>query len=274
MTFIYNNVVEAPDDPLLRRFSWLKYRHLLIHLVGSDLRSRYRRTALGIVWAVLWPVMFSAIFSAVAINLFQTSFTGYVAYVISGYIVWDFLAGSINDGTMSFLKAEGYLRQTRLPFLLFPFRTVSFLAANLVLGAIAAAIVILFASPQSFGWTWLLLPISLLMAYLFAIPLALISAIANLKVRDYGHAVTLAVFLLWYLSPALIAREIYEAPSLKWFTDINPFASLIDIFRDPMLNSAGLSWHDIFIVTAYGVVLWAIGLFWLEHEKKVLVFHL
>jgi lipopolysaccharide transport system permease protein len=269
----YKNVVSV-NDPLLRRWEWLKYRHLMLHLVGSDLRSRYRRTALGLAWAVVWPVVFSAIFAIVAINLFDTTFSSYVAYVITGYVVWDFLAGSINGGTASFLQAEGYLRQTRLPHLLFPLRTVTFLGANLLLGSVAALLVVLFTAPQSFGPTWLFLPFAIGLTYLFAIPLALISAIANVKVRDYQHAVTLVVFMLWYLSPVLIAREVYEKPSLKWFTDINPFASLVDLYRDPILNHALPSLHDIIVVFVYGATLWSVGLFWLEREKRTLVFHL
>lgn len=271
---VYRNIVDVSDDPLLRRFGWLRYRHLLQHLVVSDLRARYRRTTLGIVWAVLWPVLFSAIFAVVAINLFDTSFEGYIAYVITGYVIWDFLAGSINGGTVSFLQAEGYLRQTRLPHIIFPIRTVSFLAVNFALGVLAALAVVLLASPSSFGWTWLFLPFIFVLVFLFAVPLALISAVANVKVRDYQHGITLVVFLVWYLSPILIARHVYESATLKPFTDINPIASLVDLFRDPVLNHAVPSLHDIAIVLAYGIVLWVLGLLWLEREKRLMVFHL
>lgn len=274
MAGVFKNIVETDAEPILRRFPWLKYRHLLLHLVSSDLRSRYRRTALGILWALLWPVMFSAIFATVAINLFDTPFGAYVAYVISGYVMWDFLSGAINGGTVSFLQAEGYLRQTRLPLLLFPIRTATFLAANFLIGTLAALIVVLVTSPQSLGPTWLFLPFVFLIAYVFAIPLALISAIANVKVRDYQHAITLVVFLLWYLSPVLIAREVYDAASLKWFTSINPFASLVDLYRDPLLNHALPSLHDLGVVLVYSLVLWGLGIAWLERVKRELVFHL
>ena len=250
------------------------YRHLLFHLVASDLRSRYRRTYLGILWAVIWPMLFSFIFSFLAVNIFDVPLSSYIAYVVTGFVIWDFIAGSINGGTVSFQAAEGYLRQVRLPLILFPLRTVTFLAANFMFGTIAAAVVIAVTTPQSITWTWIFWPFSLVMTYILALPLATISAIANLKYRDYSHAISLVVFLMWYLSPALIAREVYEKENLKLFTDLNPFASLIDIFRDPMLNGLPPSQHDVLLVLAYAAVLWWASLTLLSVERKRLIFYL
>jgi len=208
------------------------------------------------------------------VNIFDVPLSSYIAYVVTGFVIWDFIAGSINGGTVSFQAAEGYLRQVRLPLVLFPLRTVTFLAANFMFGTVAAAVVILVTSPESITWTWLFWPFSLFMTYIIALPLATISAIANLKYRDYSHAVSLVVFLMWYLSPALIAREVYEKENLKPFTDLNPFASLIDIFRDPMLNGAPPSQHDVLLVLAYAAILWWISLAWLAAERKRLIFYL
>ncbi|MBK8196755.1 MAG: ABC transporter permease [Acidobacteria bacterium] len=263
------------EDSTLGQFrTWFGYRHLLFHLVASDLRSRYRRTYLGILWAIVWPMLFSFIFSFLAVNIFDVPLSTYIAYVVTGFVIWDFIAGSINGGTVSFQAAEGYLKQVRLPLILFPMRTVTFLAANFMFGTIAAAVVIAATTPSSISWTWIFWPLSLLMTYILALPLATISAIANLKYRDYSHAVSLIVFLMWYLSPALIAREVYEKENLKLFTDLNPFASLIDIFRDPMLNGLAPSQHDILLVLFYSAALWTISLAWLAAERKRLVFYL
>lgn len=252
----------------------LRYRHLLFHLVASDVRSRYRRTSLGVLWAVIWPILFSIIFSLVAVNIFRTPLGTYVAYVVTGFTVWDFLAGAINGGTVSLSQAEGYLKQARLPYLLFPIRTVTYLALNFMFGSVACALVILVAAPSSVGLTWAWWPVSFALTYLLAVPLALISAVANLKFRDYTYGITLVVFLLWYLSPALISREVYEKPNLKPFTDINPLASIIDIFRDPMLNHLPPQPHDLLIVAIYIVILWTIGGVWLRIEGRRLIYHM
>lgn len=265
---------QSQQSPFAGWLEPLRFRYLLIHLVASDVRSRYRRTSLGILWAVVWPILFSTIFSVVAVNIFHTPLGIYVAYVVTGFTVWDFLAGAINGGTVSLTQAEGYLRQARLPYVLFPIRTVSYLAVNFMFGSIACALVILLVVPGAAGPTWAWWPVCFAMAFLFAVPLAAISAVANLKFRDYSYGISLVVFLLWYLSPALIAREIYEKPNLKPFTDVNPLASMIDLFRDPLLNRLPPQSHDLVIVAVYTAGLWVIAGLWMKVEGRRLIYHM
>lgn len=257
-----------------RGLDWLRYRHLLLNLVASDLRSRYRRSYLGIMWAVIWPIAFSAIIAVVAIHIFHQPLHSYILYVITGFTIWDLMAGSITGGTASIQQGEGYLRQTRLPYMLFPIRTVTFLMVNTIFASLAAALLISVLEPKLVTWTWLLWPVVLLAAYCFAIPICLISAIANLKFRDYQHAISLVVFLLWYLSPNIVAREIYEKMPLKAFTDVNPFASLLDMFRDITLAGRVPNIHDVSILAIYGVALWVISLTWLRAEGRRLIYYM
>ncbi|NWG72333.1 MAG: ABC transporter permease [Parvularculaceae bacterium] len=270
---VYKNTITGSDGRAVV-LGWAEHRHLLLHLVASDLRSRYRRTAFGVLWAVLWPVAFSLIFSMVAVNVFDTPLSAYVAYVVTGFIIWDFIAGCINGGTVSFQQAEGYLRHKRLPLILFPLRTSCYYAVNFAFGSVASILVIAAVSPHSFGWTWAWWPFSLAATFFFATPLVVISAIANLKLRDYAYGVSLIVFMLWYLSPVLIAREVYDKGALKKFTDLNPFASLIDIYRDIMLNGRHPEMHDVILVLGGGAVLWALALLWLRSEGRRLIYYL
>lgn len=253
---------------------WLKHRHLLLHLVQSDIRSRYRRSYLGIAWAMVWPIMFSLIMAAVAIHIFRQPVEVYLLYVLSGIGIWELMAGAIAGGVGSIQQAEGYLRQTRLPYLLFPFRTVTALSVNSFFSAVACAMMVFLLGPQSFYWTWLLWPVVFVMAYLFAVPLCLISAIANLKFRDYQHAISLLVFLLWYVSPNIVAREVYENPGLREFTAANPFASMLDMIRAVVLYRSLPDLHDIAVWAAYTALAWALALLWLRAEGRRLIYYM
>ena len=65
-----------------------RYRHLCWNLVGSDLRSRFRRSHLGIIWAIIQPLSFALIIAFVYGQLFgQKSFWEYAIYVYSGMLV-------------------------------------------------------------------------------------------------------------------------------------------------------------------------------------------
>lgn len=266
--------VSTPEGGPLAGVSWLRHRHLLLHLVASDVRSRYRRSYLGILWALIWPVGFSLILSSVAIHVFRQPVEVYMLYVLSGMVVWDLIAGSITGGVASIQQAEGYLKQTRLPYLLFPLRTVSFLSVNTFFSSLACVLMILLLNPSAVSWTWLLWPVTWLMTYLFAVPLCLISAIANLKFRDYQHGISLVMFLFWYLSPNMIVREVFENPGLKTFTDLNPFTSLLDMFRNVSLYGKLPDTHDLTIWAAYTVGAWIVALLWLRNEHGRLIYYM
>ncbi|MCI3181567.1 hypothetical protein C5708_15035 [Caulobacter sp. CCUG 60055] len=268
---VYKNYGPTASGGWLDAFNWLRHRHLLFHLVGADLRARYRRSRLGILWALLWPILFASVFTWVAINIFHQPFTTYIVYVLTGVVMWDMLGGAFNQGASALVVGEGYLRQARIPYLLFPIRTVASMAVNFVFGSIAALGVTLVLTPQAFGWTWLWWPFVLLLTVLFCVPCATFSAIANLKFRDYQHGISIVILMLWYLSPALVMRDVYERPSIKWFTDLNPFASLLDIFRDPLMYHHAPSLHDVGLVAAYTVVMWAVALIWLKIESRNLI---
>lgn len=267
---VYRNIV----DGSVRGPSWMRYRHLLFHLVASDLRARYRRSYLGMAWALIWPIAFSTIIASVAIYIFNQPLSDYVLYVITGFTIWDVIAGCITAGTASIQQGEGYLRQTRLPYLLFPIRTTTFLSVNAIFSSIAAAGLLLVLQPDKVSWTWLLWPFVLALAWAFALPLCLLSAIANMKFRDYQHAIGLVVFLLWYLSPNIVAREVYENQPLKQFTDLNPFASLLDLFRFVTMQSPFGTWHDLVLVLGYMAVLWTLALLWLKAEGRRLIYYM
>lgn len=257
-----------------RTFGWLRHRHLLFHLVESDLRARYRRSYLGVAWAMIWPIVFSFIIATVAIHVFAMPVEVYVLYVITGFSVWELMSGAIVGGTGSLQQAEGYLRQTRLPYILFPLRTVSSLMVNAFFYSVAAALMIVIFDPEAIGVTWLLWPVVLAMAFVFSVPLCLISAMANLKFRDYQHAIGLVMFLLWYLSPNIVVREVFERPGLKTFTDLNPFTSVLDMLRDVALYGAVPNVHDLMIWGAYTALAWIVALLWLRAEGRNLIYYM
>jgi ABC-type polysaccharide/polyol phosphate export permease len=257
-----------------RGFAWLRHRHLLLHLVASDLRSRYRRSYLGVAWAMVWPIAFSFIIATVAIHVFQQPVETYVLYIITGFTVWELMAGAISGGVGSIQQGEGYLRQTRLPYILFPFRTVTFMSVNSFFSSVAAAVMIFVLNRDAVSITWLYWPLILMMVYIFAVPLCLISAIANLKFRDYQHAIGLVVFLLWYLSPNIVVREIYERPGLKQFTELNPFASVLDMFRNVTLYHLPPDQHDLIVWGAYTIAAWTVATLWLRAEGRRLIYYM
>ena len=61
-----------------------KCRHFWMSLVRHDLRTRYRRSFLGIAWSLLHPLCMTAILCLVFHKLFHQSVTEYAPQVLAG----------------------------------------------------------------------------------------------------------------------------------------------------------------------------------------------
>ncbi len=73
-------------------------RYFWFSLVCMDLRTRYRRSVLGLGWSLLNPIAMTAVLCMVFHNLFQMKVEEYGPFLLSGLTFWNFLSASITRG--------------------------------------------------------------------------------------------------------------------------------------------------------------------------------
>ena len=60
----YRNYLIAPPkafNPPRYVQELLRYRHLSVNLMASDIRSRFRRSRLGVLWAIIQPMVYAMV---------------------------------------------------------------------------------------------------------------------------------------------------------------------------------------------------------------------
>lgn len=244
------------------------------HLAMADIRSRFRRSHLGVLWAILQPMLLTTIMSVVLALVFKQPYKEFSLYVFSGLLVWDFFVSGINTGATSIISGEGYLRQTRLPLAIFPVKAVIFCSVFFACGLVAYVLYAAALVPASLSfYSILVLPIFALM-FFFVMPLAIISSIVNTHFRDFQQFINLALQMLWYLSPVFVAREIFKQPALATWTCVNPVAAICDAIRDPLMYHRLPHSTDIALILAYSIFLWLIAIFMLRRFSATLIFRL
>jgi lipopolysaccharide transport system permease protein len=233
------------------------YRHLAWNLVGSDLRARFRRSQIGVLWAVIQPLAFSLTIALVWGSLFQSeSYWDYAVYVFSGMIIWEYFASVVNVSQDALINAEGYLKQTRVPFFIFQIRTPLTSMVIFLLGmAGLALLVICLQKLPPLGEHLLLIPVFPVVLLLFGIPLGTIMSIAATHFRDIKYISQILIQALFFVSPVMLGREILERPELTVLNYVNPMAPLINLFRAPIID--GQFWNQTEAVT---LVVWIVGL--------------
>ena len=78
-----------------------KTRYFWSHLARCELKSRFRRSKLGLLWTVFQPLILTLIMAFVFSTIFQQTLGDYAVYILSGIVVWDLMTGSVEAGGSS-----------------------------------------------------------------------------------------------------------------------------------------------------------------------------
>lgn len=248
-------------------------RYFWTHLAMSDLRSRWRRSFLGIFWSMLQPLGLTLLVAFVFSRLLNSDITRLAVHILSGLVVWEFAMASCVGGALSFVQADAYIKQYRHPLAIYSLRTV--LASGIVLGAASVPMFVwaLVVMPQNFGVAWIailsLYPILILVAW----PLCTLMAYIAVRFRDLPYAMGLAMQALWFASPVYFEVSLFRNGGLDAFVDWNPVYHLLQLVRAPIIEGNWPTWHNyaFSLGTAgfFSMLAWIVGR---KAERKVIFY--
>lgn len=246
-----------------------KNRHIILALVQKDLVVQYRRSFLGVLWAVLMPLGVTLIIAFIYSTLWSQEITYFVPYLFSGLTPWTFLVEACRGGAMSYISAEGYIKQLPIDLEIFPTRTTLTAMVNLLMGLVAYVIVLLILSPRYLTvWSLMTFP-ALLVFFLLGLSLATIAATAQTYVRDFDPLQSLLLQGLFYITPILYDFNMIRARGMSFVYQYNPFFYFIQILREALMGQApnGQLWLIALGILAV-VLSFAVWLF-LRTKRKI-----
>src|SRR5690348_2291655 len=78
--------------PLTELRELIRYHELVLMMVVNIIKTRYKRSALGVIWTLLNPLLNMAVLTFAFSALFSSSLVHYPVYVLSGLIFWNFFS--------------------------------------------------------------------------------------------------------------------------------------------------------------------------------------
>ena len=208
------------------------HRDLIWHLVQRDLRVRYRRSALGLLWTMLQPLLMMLILHVVFSHAFRVELYSYPVYALAGILFWNFFSQSIVASMNSLRGNAAILSKLPVPKAAFPVATVISGVVNLAL-AMVPLLAILLATGHPLSWSLLFLPVSILLAGLFTLGAGLLLSPLAVFFSDVVELVTVMLTLCMYLTPIFYPMSIVP-DQFRWLVRFNPIRSILEVFRDPI----------------------------------------
>lgn len=77
------------------------YRDMIYSLVKRELRGRYQKSVLGMLWTFLNPFFQILIYTLVFTYIFPSSIENYYIYLMTGIIPWNFFTEALGQGAGS-----------------------------------------------------------------------------------------------------------------------------------------------------------------------------
>lgn len=88
-----------------------KYKYLIQELVVRDIKKKYRRSVLGVVWSILNPLLMMIVTAMVFSTLFRFDIRNYPLYLLTGQVLFTFYAESTNFAMSSIIENGGLIRK-------------------------------------------------------------------------------------------------------------------------------------------------------------------
>ena len=141
--------------------NFLRFRPLLSELMARDIKIKYRRSVLGVLWTMLNPLMMMAILSVVYSNLFKFDVENFSIYLLSGQVMFNFFSESTTTAMSSILGNASLIKKVYVPKYLFVLSRICSTSINLM-ASFTALIFVMLVTRTELHYTILLvwIPIS------------------------------------------------------------------------------------------------------------------
>lgn len=244
------------------------------HLANAELRTKFRRSSLGIFWAFLNPLLLTALLCLVIGGMFKQPWREFAPYVFSGLIVWEFVVSSVIAGCFSIMNAEPYIKQFNHPMAIYALKTVIVNFTTFLIGFAGLFLWIGVEMPNHIGISIISLPISFILLCLLGWPLSMIAALINTKFRDFQQMMAIILQAIWYVSPVFLQASMFKNANLGFMVEYNPVTHILNLFRKPLLQGVFPSIADYFFVIGILIILYAIAIIKVYKEEKNIIYYI
>lgn len=248
-----------------------KYRCLLIDLVSRDIKTKYRRSVLGIFWSVLNPLLMMLVLTAIFSQIFRFEIEDFPVYYLTGYIMFNFVSEATNFSMVSIINSAGLIKKVYIPKIIFPLEKCLFSLVNFAFSLIAAVIVFLIVGVQP-SWTIILFFIPVIYLLIFNFGFSLILATLNTFFRDVGYLYNVFVTLWMYLTP--IIYPITALPGwMQSIVRVNPLYHYVEYFRAVTLYGTIPSLGENLICLSYSLIFLFLGVMIFQKNQNKFIFY-
>jgi ABC-2 type transport system permease protein len=244
---------------------WLS-RELLIYLVRTEIKVKYKNSVLGLIWSMVAPAMTLVIYWFVFGVVLHNGIPQFVIFLFAGLLLWNLFQFGVMSGTGVVVNNAGIVKKVSFP------REILALAAvgsACVFFFFQAIVMVIFMVVLHHGPDWSYLPVTLLAlvtGIVLAAGIAVLLSSINVYLRDTQHLIEVILTAWFWACPIVYAYQYnigdrLGAKGLTWVYFLNPLVPLVLTFQRFIYAHVAVTigGHPYPILPAKGMI-WYVGL--------------
>jgi ABC-2 type transport system permease protein len=218
---------------------WLS-RELLVYLVRTEIKVKYKNSVLGLVWSMVSPAMTLAIYFFVFSILLDNKMPNFVIYLFAGLLLWNLFSLGALTGTGVVVNNAGIVKKVSFPREILALAAVGSACVFFFFQSIVMVIfMVILRAPPDVAYFPLLI-VALIAGVIFASGLAVLLSSINVYLRDTQHLIEVILTAWFWLCPIVYPYQTVEAKlgprHLTWIYLANPMTPLVLVFQRCLYN--------------------------------------
>jgi ABC-type polysaccharide/polyol phosphate export systems, permease component len=248
-----------------------KYRFLLTELIIKDIKLKYRRSYLGILWTLLEPLLTTIVLTIVFGSFYGKSDKMFPLYVVTGRLLYTFFANATKSAMKSIRSNGQMIKKVYVPKYIYPLSSiiaqyVTFLISLIVLIGVA---IYTRLKPTVYVFEAI---IPLFVLFVMVIGVGLILATMEVFFRDMEYLWGVMLMMIMYCSAIFYHPATVFKTHHGWILKINPLYSVIVNFREAIMDGVHISMGAFLYSAAFAIVTLILGvwMFYKNQDKFIL----
>lgn len=265
----YSTKEDKMQHRLEQKENLKQYIFVIRELTGREIKRKYARSFLGVIWSVLSPLLHMLVISFVFSTMFKRDVNNFPIYYLCGNIFWSLFTLTTNSIMSCMVDNKGLLEKVKLPKQIFVVSRAYTALVNFGYSLIAFAFVLLYFRIVP-TVQMLLFPVILLGAMLFNMGVGYVLAVLYVYFADVKHLYSVFISLLMYL--CCLFYTIDRLPeTLQAVVIKNPVYVPIYLTRELILGDCIPDFKWWLKLMLYGIVMFGIGFFvFKKNENKMM----
>jgi len=253
--------------------NFIRYKYLLFELVKKNIKLKYRRSYLGILWTLIEPLLTMLVLTIVFGTFFGRDDPQYPIYILCGRLLYAFFSSGTKAGLKSISGNSSMIKKVYVPKYIYVISSVisnfiTFLISLIVLVGVGA---VLKVKPTAYIFQSI---IPLLILFVFTLGMSLILSTLNVFFRDIEYIWSVFTMLIMYASAIFYQTDRIINTGNGWVFDINPVYMCIANFRNTILYGTAVDVGYCAVSATVAIVTLVLGIFLFCREQDKFILYI